>query len=216
MLTVAPEAYDNWYRTPRGRWIGGREARLISRCLAVRPTDTVLDVGCGTGFFTRFFASRQGGSVVGVDPDASAIHYARRRAVADEAYVVGRAETLPFPSGAFDLTISVTALCFIRDETAAVREILRVTRRRFAIGLLNRHSVLWSAKGRAGGTGSYRGARWHTRSDAARLFKALRVPVSIRTAIHLPSGRSLARLLECLVPSRSPWGSFLLVVGDTT
>lgn len=209
-----PGSYDEWYRTPRGRWIGQREAALLCRHLQPLPTDTLLDVGCGTGFFTRYFAHRQSSPVVGIDPDPSTIHYARRHAARAEAYIVGRAEALPFPPASFDLTISVTALCFIRDEASAVREILRVTRRRFAIGLLNRHSLLWRAKGRAGGTRGYRGAHWHTRREAARLFYSLGVRVSLRTAIHVPSGGLLAHLVEHVVPSWSPWGSFLLVVGE--
>jgi len=216
VTALAPETYDEWYRTPRGRWIGQREAELLHRHLGPLPTDTLLDIGCGTGFFTRFFARRQHPSVVGIDADPSVIHYARRHAARAEAYVVGRAEALPFPSASFDLTFSVTALCFIRDEASAVREILRVTRRRFAIGLLNRPSLLWRTKGRAGGTGSYRGAHWHTRREAGRLFHSLGVRVSLRTAIHFPSGGLLAHLVEHVLPSTSPWGSFLLVVGEAS
>lgn len=216
MDALPPDTYDEWYRTPRGRWIGQREAELLLRHLGPLPTDTLLDVGCGTGFFTHFFANRQRPSVVGIDPDPAAIDFARRHAARAEDYVVGRAEALPFPPASFDLTISVTALCFVRDEASAVREILRVTRRRFAIGLLNRHSLLWRTKGRAGGTGSYRGAHWHTRRDAARLLRSLGVRASLHTAIHLPSGGLLARLVEHVLTSWSPWGSFLLAVGDAS
>lgn len=45
--------FDAWYDTPRGRWIGNVEYGLVRRLLAVQPGDTVLDVGCGTGWFTR-------------------------------------------------------------------------------------------------------------------------------------------------------------------
>ncbi|MBU2723835.1 class I SAM-dependent methyltransferase, partial [Acidithiobacillus ferridurans] len=43
-------AYDAWYDTPRGRWIGMAEFRLLSRLLQTQPGNTLLDVGCGTGW----------------------------------------------------------------------------------------------------------------------------------------------------------------------
>lgn len=65
-----PEKYDRWYRTPRGAWIGRLEYGLLRRLLKPQPHESVLDVGCGTGYFTRCFARDQAAGVVGVDPDA--------------------------------------------------------------------------------------------------------------------------------------------------
>ncbi len=66
-----PEEYDAWYRTPRGRWIGAVEYRLLGRLLSPRTDETLLDVGCGTGHFTRGFAAVLDGRVVGLDPSDS-------------------------------------------------------------------------------------------------------------------------------------------------
>jgi len=54
---VTPERYDAWYDTPRGRWIGGVEWPLLRSALELRAGDSVLDVGCGTGWFTRRVAA---------------------------------------------------------------------------------------------------------------------------------------------------------------
>jgi SAM-dependent methyltransferase len=207
-------SYDRWYETPRGRWIGEREAALVLRSLAPRGGESLLDVGCGTGYFTRALAAAVDGRVAGIDLNPEWIDFARHRDPGRASYETGDARALPYPDASFDLVVSIAALCFVDQETKAVREILRVARRRFAIGLLNRHSLLWIQKGRGGGSGAYRGARWHTMREARRLFRDLPVQgLRVHTAIQLPGGGPLARLIERVTPS-SPFGGFMLVVGD--
>jgi len=209
------ESYDRWYETPRGRWIGQREAALVLGGLQPGPGESLLDVGCGTGFFTRTLAAATDGQVVGVDINPEWVGYARRRDVGRAAYAVCDARALSYADASFDSVVSIAAICFIPEEIAAIREIVRVARRRFAIGLLNRHSLLWLQKRRGGGRGGYRGARWHTVRDAKSLFRDLPVQhLCVRTAIHVPSGRRLARFLEHALPSSCSTGAFILVTGD--
>jgi SAM-dependent methyltransferase len=207
-------SYDRWYETPRGRWIGQREAALVIERLEPRRGESLLDVGCGTGYFTRALAASVDGRVTGIDLDPEWIGYARGRDPGGASYEVGDARALPYANASFDLVVSIAALCFIAEEEAAVREILRVARRRFAIGLLNRHSLLWVRKGRGGGSGAYRGARWHTVREAGRLFRELPVQgLRVYTAIQIPDGGPFAQFVERVTPS-SPFGGFMLVVGD--
>lgn len=213
---MSPERYDAWYRTPRGQWIGESEYRLLEALLAPVAGESVLDVGCGTGYFTRRFA-QSGRSVSGVDIDPQMIEFARAHAAAAERYEPGDAQALPFPDLSFDLSVSVTALCFVADERRAVAELLRVTRRRFAIGLLNRRSLLYLDKGRDGGRGAYRGAHWHTQREIEALFEGLPViDLTFRTAILFPWGWRLAAAIDRFVGDRSPWGGFIVVAGAVT
>jgi SAM-dependent methyltransferase len=215
MTSANPEQYDAWYRTARGAWIGEREYRMIRRYLQPRQNETVLDLGCGTGYFTRRLANDQDGEVIGMDRDPEAIRYAQLHAAKSETYVVASGEALPVASDTFDLSLSVTALCFADNQPQFLRELARVTRRRTAVGLLKRHSLLWREKRQGGGTGAYRGARWHAPQEALALFRAagLHRPL-VRTAINLPSGSKASRLAERLFPDFLPWGGFLLVVCD--
>lgn len=208
-------AYDAWYDTPRGRWIGTRETALILRHLQPGPGESLLDVGCGTGYFTRAVSAAVSGEIVGADISAAWLAHARARGGARIRYDEADACALPYADARFDLTMSITALCFVDDERLAVRELLRVTRRRFVLGLLNRHSLLWRQKGRDGGVGAYQGARWHTVAEARRLFDGLPVAnLRVRSAIQLPDGGWLPRCVERLVPTRCTTGAFLLVAGD--
>lgn len=207
-----PAAYDAWYRTARGHWIGETEYRLLYRRLALRPDETILDVGCGTGYFTRRFA-QDSHQVVGVDRDPAAVAYAHASMTPPLRSAVADMSALPFADRSFDCVVSVTALCFVENEVKAVKEILRVARRRFALGLLNRDSLLHRAKSRD--SGGYAGARWHSGRSVAMLMRNLPArDVRVATAIFLPDGGALARALDRVAPDNLPWGGFIAVTGS--
>jgi SAM-dependent methyltransferase len=209
-----PAEYDAWYDTPRGRWIGDTEFRLAARLLAANKGDNMLDVGSGTGWFTRRFAD-MGLQATGLDPDAEWLAYARAHSDPSIRWVEGDARRLPFPDSSFDHVLSVAALCFVEDERQAVAEAVRVARRRFVIGWLNRTSLLYREKGRVGGSGAYRGARWHTAAELREFFAGLPVrDLRLRSAIFLPSGTRLARCVERCAPAVLPWGGMLLLTGE--
>lgn len=212
---MSPEQYDAWYETPRGAWIGGVERRLLVDLLVPRKGESVLDVGCGTGYFTRGLAEDATVAwAAGADLDSAMVRFAAVRGKA--AYLVADAARLPFADRSFDLVISVTALCFMPDERRALAEMLRVARRRVALGLLNRRSLLWLGKGRHGGRGAYRGAHWHTRREVLDLFAGQPARnLSLRSGIVLPGGGGLARRAEPLLGRLSPCcGAFIGVAAD--
>ncbi|MBA3034622.1 MAG: class I SAM-dependent methyltransferase [Gammaproteobacteria bacterium] len=207
-------SYDAWYRTSRGRWIGETEYRLLYHQMAPRPGETILDVGCGTGYFSRRFA-HDGHFVAGLDLDPAVAAFAHASMHPPLPCVVADMTALPFADRSFDCTISVTALCFVADELKALKEIIRVARRRFALGLLNRASLLHLVK--RGSTGSYAGARWHNPSAIAAMLSDLPVEdVAVATAIFVPWGGTLAQALERIAPNNLPWGSFIAVSGSIT
>ena len=209
-------AYDAWYQSARGAWIGDIEYRLLNRMLRPQPGATLLDVGCGTGYFTRRFARDAGLRVTGVDPNFDWLNYARAHSRANEVYVAGNALDVPFADASIDFTISVTALCFIKDQQRALKEIIRVARRGFALGLLNRHSLLYRQKGKEGGSGAYKGARWHTVREVHELLSSVAMSgASVRTAVFLPSAGMIGRAVEPFAPSVLPWGAFIAVAGQT-
>ena len=212
---MKPEDYEAWYESQRGRWIGSIEYALLKSLIRPERGSSMLDVGCGTGHFARLFARDIQGEVIGIDPNEEWLSYASARAAGGERYLAGRAEALPFPDRAFDFSISVTALCFVSRQEQALRELLRVTRWRFVLGLLNRRSLLYLQKGRAGGTSGYAGAHWHTAAEVRALFESL--PVSnlvLRAAIVFPQATPLAQAVESCWPQSVLLGGFLAVAGD--
>ena len=205
--------YDAWYDTPRGRWIGDAEYRLLQRGLELRPGASLLDVGCGTGWFTRRLAQCSGVRVTGLDINAEWLTYAQARDSAS-SYLVGDALALPFADSRFDNVVSIAALCFTADWRRAVGEIVRVSRGRFAIGMLNRHSLLWREKGRDGGSGAYRGAYWVSAQELRDSVAGLPVSdVCLRSAVFLPSGSRLDRFVEWALPARWTIGGCVVLSG---
>lgn len=211
---MKPDDYEAWYDSARGRWVSAVEYRLLASLLRPQSGSSLLDIGCGTGHFTRLFARDVRGTVVGLDPNAGWLNYASRHDMYGERYVAGIAESLPFPDQSFDFAVSVTALCFVANQRQALIELLRVTRRRFVLGLLNRNSLLYLQKGR-NGTGGYQGAHWHTCAEVRSLFGLLPADkLRLRTAVVIPNGGALARVVERYWPQRIPIGGFLAVTGD--
>lgn len=206
-----PATYEAWYHTPRGRWIGDREFILLQSLLRTRKGGSLLDVGCGTGHFSRRFA-RLGLSVTGIDPDPAVLRFARTQG-SDVHYMQGNAQELPFSDNAFDYMIAVTSLCFIDEPLLVLQEMWRVTRHTLVLGLLNRHSLLhWKKQG---GQGSYAGARWDTAGEVVRAWIPVLMPkpkkIVVRSAIFLPQGTRVARWSERWLPEALPWGCFLAV-----
>jgi SAM-dependent methyltransferase len=91
----------------------------------------VLDVGCGTGAFCAFAASR-GALVAGADAAADRIASARER-VRDGDFEVALMEHLPWTDGAFDVVTGFNSFQYSRDVPAALAEAARVSRGLLAV-----------------------------------------------------------------------------------
>jgi ubiquinone/menaquinone biosynthesis C-methylase UbiE len=114
---------------------GGRRGHVYRRVVAlagVRPGDSVLDVGCSSGYLARKLAAVAGpaGHVTGVDPSRAAIAHAQRRAPAATTFTLGDANDLPLPDSAFDVVTCTLTMHHVpaRRRQAALGEMYRVTR----------------------------------------------------------------------------------------
>ena len=131
-----PLIYERLWRPLGGRLLMGAlgpsmagERRIALEMLAIGAGDTVLDVACGPGNFTRAFAAAAGPAGVVVGLDASRTMLARaalERPVGDEAYVRASATDLPFADASFDAVCCFAALYLIEDPLRAVAEVARV------------------------------------------------------------------------------------------
>jgi ubiquinone/menaquinone biosynthesis C-methylase UbiE len=139
LSSVVPQIYERWWRPALGRVAKGafgpgmnEEKRIARLLLALAPGDGVLDVGCGTGNFTRDFAKSVGpdGLVVGLDVSQTMLARAVRDTAAagyeQVAYVRGDAADAPFVNASFDAVCCFAALNLFADPYAALDSFTRV------------------------------------------------------------------------------------------
>lgn len=132
--------YEAWYETPEGRRADRWEKASLRRLLDRFPrAGSALEVGCGTGHFTRWLSEQE---MAAVGLDLSAPMLAEARTLDGVPLVRGEAQQLPFADGAFDLAAFVTTLEFLERPREALAEALRVARRGVLLGVLNRWSPL--------------------------------------------------------------------------
>jgi len=119
----------------RGRTAGylGVVRRLIEEA-QLRPGETVLEVGCGTGVLDRWLARHTGGAhhIVGIDISRYLLREAMALARNEGLESViefreGSAEALPFPENSFDVAMSSTVIQRV-DAERMLREMVRVTK----------------------------------------------------------------------------------------
>jgi ubiquinone/menaquinone biosynthesis C-methylase UbiE len=112
---------------------GGDAAReTLLEQAAIRPTDRVFDLGCGTGTFDIVIKQRfPQVELVCIDPDPKALARARKKA--SRAGVViqfeqGFGDQLPYPEGSFDRAISSFVFHHVpaEEREKTLREVRRV------------------------------------------------------------------------------------------
>jgi ubiquinone/menaquinone biosynthesis C-methylase UbiE len=108
-------------------FLGGRERAFRQKVLGLArltPTDSVLDVGCGTGTLA-ILAKQQAAAttrICGIDASSAMIETAARKAKkagVDVTFETAVVEALPFPDGAFDV---ITSTLMLHHLPRAVRE----------------------------------------------------------------------------------------------
>ena len=104
------------------------EARVNALLAPLRGDERALDVGTGTGALAYAMASLVA-EVVGVDASEEYVEAAKEHAPPNCTFVVGDAESLPFPYGDFDLVGCLRVLHHVRRPELVLAELTRVTRR---------------------------------------------------------------------------------------
>jgi demethylmenaquinone methyltransferase/2-methoxy-6-polyprenyl-1,4-benzoquinol methylase/phosphoethanolamine N-methyltransferase len=104
-----------------GLGVDQSNSRMVVEMAKIKPGDTVLDVGCGSGNLTltaKKYVGRSG-SVAGIDAASEMIEVARKKASQlrmDATFEVGLIEKLPFAEVTFDVVISRLVIHHLPDD----------------------------------------------------------------------------------------------------
>ncbi len=119
------DCYHKMYEREEEHW-WFRGKTDIARALIKRYFGNgkqVLDIGCGTGFFSKNL-SNEGYEVTSVDGSDLALEYCKKRGLTN--LVLADACKLPFPENSFDSIVALDILEHLNDEKGAIQEWIRV------------------------------------------------------------------------------------------
>jgi ubiquinone/menaquinone biosynthesis C-methylase UbiE len=129
---LAP-GYDELHREEQERKI-----RLIIEHFPISPEESLLDVGCGTGFSLALWPTAK---VTGVEPSAAMI--AQAPSPLQKRILNLRAEDLSsIPDHKFDVVVSITAVHNFASIETGLRELRRVGRKKFVFSVLKKSAKL--------------------------------------------------------------------------
>jgi ubiquinone/menaquinone biosynthesis C-methylase UbiE len=121
---VASE-YDAYYQTETGKTVDNIEKEIVSAHIKKIPKTNWLELGCGTGHWTKFFSESEF-QITAVDNSEAMLKIARSKNLENVQFLNADATRLPFSDGHFSGIVSITMLEFVDDLEKVLNEIDRV------------------------------------------------------------------------------------------
>ncbi len=191
------EKYDRWFETSSGQLVKKYETTLLLELLNPLPGEKILDVGCGSGIFTKDVLNC-GARVTGVELSCPMLKKAFNR-IGDPCFsgLCGDMRALPFPDDSFDKVFSMTAIEFVKEAEIVMEELKRVTVKGgcIVVTTLNRLSPWAEKRKKKGEEGHplFQKIRFRSPDEMGLLVPQAQV---ITTAIHFQKSDPPAKIPE--------------------
>ncbi len=199
--------YEAYYQTKYKR-ADILERKLLKKLLEqIGDAQKLLEVGCGTGHFTRWMETL-GIECCGLDLSHLMLRQARKLWV-HGPLAQGESSHLPFKTKAFDVVAFIACLEYMPDIVAVFREAARVARKGIIIGLMNKWSpptLRRIVQVKMGKNPYYENAKFYSISDIKRI---LRDTYGDRYAIIYWTTTVFGRIFGNMESALLPFGSFL-------
>jgi SAM-dependent methyltransferase len=125
-----------------------RRILTLLKYLDIKPSDKILDAGCGEGFYVMLLDQLYGCQIVGLDNDPEILARAKKwlGEKANIQLLVGDVTRLPFADETFDKIILSEVLEHIPDDRKALSEMYRVLKPGGVLGITvpnHNYPFLW-------------------------------------------------------------------------
>ncbi len=186
--------YDEFYKTELGKQIDIAEKRAVKSLLDGVPRAMSLEVGCGTGHWTRFFRI-MGFPLVAIDVSEKMLEVAIKKNILGTVFLNADVEQMPFRDNYFSNVFTITTLEFVKNLDKAISEINRILKPGgyFLIGALNGASQYVQHQMKKGGTLSH--ARAFTPDTLRNLLLVFGKPI-IKGAAYVKDGQVLDNVMD--------------------
>ena len=201
------KAYESWYL---GKY---KRADILEKALLKKLLDSLgyigslLEVGCGTAHFTRWFESL-GLECHGLDLSGLMLKEAKNL-WPNGPLLLGESSFLPFKDHSFDVVVFVACMEYMPDPVKVIGEALRVARKGIVLGLMNKWSlptVRRIVQVKMGKNPYYKDAQFYSVIDMKRIFKNA---LGGGYTVTRWSTTVFPRILGDLESSLVPFGAFL-------
>lgn len=123
LLAEGAEAVWNW-DSPAGRVRADRRAELLAKFSNIKPGETALEIGCGTGLFSNKFRNLTQAKVVATDLSPELLEVARQKYTGIE-FKLEDAMNLSFEDNSFQVVFGSSVLHHL-DFQKSLKQIYRV------------------------------------------------------------------------------------------
>lgn len=166
------KTYESWY-TGKYKRADELEKILLRKLLkTLEPVENLLEIGCGTAHFTRWFESLDL-ECYGLDLSDLMLREARKYWV-DGRLVRGESSLLPFKDNSFDIVTFIACMEYMPHPAKVICEAVRVARKGIIFGLMNKWSLPTARRiiqVKMGKNPYYKNARFYSILDMKRMLK---------------------------------------------
>jgi len=137
------DLYKDLYTKEETHWWHRSKRRFVKQFIttyAEKKSNSILDIGCGTGKNMEELALY--GDIWGIDTSSDALSFCKKRGLTH--IKKGRAERLPFKNNTFDIVCALDVLEHV-DDKVVVKEVKRVLKESgFIVITVPAYNWLWS------------------------------------------------------------------------
>ena len=166
------KTYESWY-TGKYKRADELEKTLLRKLLkTLGPVENLLEIGCGTAHFTRWFES-WGLECYGLDLSDLMLKEAKKYWIGGRL-LRGESSFLPFKRGSFDIIVFIACMEYMPNPVKVIYEATRVARKGIIIGLMNKWSLPTARRiiqVKMGKNPYYKNARFYSILDMKRMLK---------------------------------------------